>query len=175
MKRKLLTGLAFLTLLLTINSCTTYDDYLSEQEVRRLIEQAIKDYDNEIFADFTKWHIAGDLLVKQNEWRWNENLSQFEATIKIPELSQTVYDYGAVLAYVYIGDEDEDEVQKPLEYTNTYTYIFNDDEGEFETTLSETINYEYSVGQVKIIIKSSGLIKDDYAPQQYYFRMILLW
>lgn len=175
MKRKLLAGLAFLALLLTVNSCTTYDDYLSEYEVRKLIEQAIRDYDKEIDADFTRWKIV-NVEVKAKDWSWNNNAEQWEVFADLPELTTYIYEEGAALGYVFLGTQGKDEVQVPLPYVNTY-YGGKDSDG-YDIIFTETISCDFQLGKPStagFYIKSSDLFPDEGAPANYNFRVVLIW
>lgn len=170
MKRKLLAGLAFFALLLTVNSCTTYDDYLSEYEVRKMIEQAIRDYDKEIDLEFTRWDIV-NVMVKENDWHWNEKSGQWQVVANLPELTEFIYESGAALGYLFLGN-GSDEVQVPLPYVNTY-YDDNND-----VIFTETISCDFQLGKPStagFYIKASDLAKDDYAPNNYTFRVVLIW
>ncbi|NLX81056.1 MAG: hypothetical protein GXZ03_05785 [Proteiniphilum sp.] len=175
MKRRLLAGLAFIVLLFTVNSCTTYDDYLSEYEVRKLIEQAIRDYDKEIDLDFTKWKIV-NIEVKEGDWKWNDKAEQWQVFSDLPELTEFVYEEGAALGYVFLGEQGKDEVQIPLPYVNTY-YDGQDNNGN-DIIFTETISCDFQLGNpstVGFYIKESDLAKDNYAPNNYNFRVVLIW
>ena len=68
MKRKLLTLTVLLTGLFLYNSCTTYpDDYLRDYEVRKMIEDAIRENNKDL--EFTQWEII-QVQVKASDWDW---------------------------------------------------------------------------------------------------------
>ena len=161
----LLTGVAF-----SFNACTTYsDDYLSELEIRRLIEQAIKDNNQNL--EITQWEIV-NIQVKKNDWKWNDKAEQWEAFADLPELTEFIYENGAALGYIFLGTQGVDEVQKLLPYVNTYS----DFDG--SNTFTETISCDFQLGTpstVGFFIKLSDLFEDLDAPQNYNFRIVLIW
>lgn len=165
----LLTGVAF-----SFNACTTYsDDYLSELEIRRLIEQAIKDNNEKL--EFTQWKIV-PIQVKKTEWEWNDKAEQWEAFADLPELTEFIYENGAALGYVFRGTQGVDEVQKILPYVDTH-YTGDDEDGN-PIIFTETISCDFQLGtpsSVGFFIKSSDLFEDSEAPQNYNFRIVLIW
>ena len=161
----LLTGVAF-----SFNACTTYsDDYLSEPEIRRLIEQAIKDNNQNL--EITQWEIV-NIQVKKNDWKWNDKAEQWEAFEDLPELTEFIYENGAALGYIFLGTQGVDEVQKLLPYVNTYS----DFDG--SNTFTETISCDFQLGNpstVGFFIEASDLFYDESAPLDYFFRIVLIW
>ena len=79
-----------------------------------------------------------------------------------------------MISYVFIGEQGVDEVQKLLPYINTYS--FTDDYG--SSTFTETISADFQYGNpstVAFFIKDSDLADDPNAPQNYNFRIVLIW
>lgn len=175
MKRKLTAAvLAFFALLLYSSCVTSTDDYLSELEIRQMIEQAIKDNNEKL--EFTQWDIV-QIQVKESAWTWNELEEQWEAIAELPELTEFIYENGATIGYVYIGTQGVDEVQKLLPYVNTY-YAGDDEVSGLPIIFTETISCDYQLGSpstVRFTIKASDLYDDPDAPQNYYFRIVLIW
>lgn len=176
MKRKL-TALFLASLaILLLSSCvtSTTDDYLSELEIRRIIEQAIKDNNEKL--EFTQWDII-QIQVKKSDWQWNNKSEQWEAFADLPELTEFIYENGAALGYVFIGEPGVDEVQKLLPYVNTY-YAGDDEVSGLPIIFTETISCDFQFGNpsnVGFSIKASDLFDDEEAPQNYYFRIVLIW
>ncbi len=173
MRRKLLTLALALSGILLLNGCYIYsDDYLTEYEVRQLIEQALRDHDKDM--PFTNWDIIF-FNVKKSDWKWNDMMSQWEAFGSIPELTEFIYEEGAALGYVFLSTDDG-EVQKPLPYLESY--YDGDDEYGNPVFFTETISCDFSLGNpstVGFFIKSNDLWKDNDAPTDYVFRVVLIW
>lgn len=175
MKRKLFRTV-FATFLLVgsgfvATSCSS-GDYLDEFEVRRMIEEELKKNNQNL--EFTQWKIV-NVSVKKTDWKWNDEARQYEVFADLPELTKFIYEEGAVLGYVFLGKQGVDEVQKPLPYSNTYSVT--DAQGN-TTTFTETISYDVQLGNpstVAFFIKDSELAKDEEAPQNYNFRIVLIW
>ena len=167
----LLASAFFASILLGGSSCAT-DDTLSELEVRRMIEQALQE--NNANLEFTQWEIV-NIPVNRVDWVWNNQLAQWEAFFDLPELTEFIYEQGAQLGYVFIGEQGNDEVQKLLPYVDTYEA--SDTNGN-PTYFTETISVDYQLGNpstVGFFIKDSQLVQDPDAPQNYNFRIVLIW
>lgn len=172
MKKILLATLSALAILMTISSCTT-SDYISEYEIRKMIEQAIKENNQNL--EFTQWEIV-NIPVKEKDWEWNEDNSQWEVFADLPELTEFIYEKGAALGFIFLGTQGKDEVQKPMPYSNSY-YDGKDDAGN-DIKFTETISCDFQLGKpstVGFFIQSSDLFKDDNAPNNYNFRVVLIW
>lgn len=161
----LLTGVAF-----SFNACTTYsDDYLSELEIKRLIDQAIKDNNQNL--EITQWEIV-NIQVKKNDWKWNDKAEQWEAFADLPELTEFIYENGAALGYIFLGTQGVDEVQKLLPYVNTYSGL------DGSNIFTETISCDFHYGNpstVGFFIKASDMFYDESAPLDCFFRIVLIW
>lgn len=123
----------------------------------------------------TQWEVI-PITIRENQWSWNKVAEQWEATASLPELDKFIYDSGAVLAYVFLGTAGKDEKQVQLPYVNTY-FAGLDEEG-YDIIFTETISYEYKIDNGKsitFIIKSSDLFQDEDAPNNYNFRVVLIW
>jgi hypothetical protein len=193
--KSLLISLVIFCLLFGSFSCSVSDDYITEAEARRLIEQALRNQnpsnglseaeiqrliddainENNNSLEFTQWDII-NLTVNKADWVWNENVMQWEAIFDLPELTEFIYEQGAQLGYVFIGEQGVDEVQKLLPYVETY-YAGDDDFGN-PLYFTETISVDYQFGNpstIAFFIKDSQLAKDPDAPQLYNFRIVLIW
>lgn len=174
MKRKLLTLALVLSGILLFNGCYTYsDDYLTEYEVRQMIEQALRDHNKDM--PFSKWEVIF-YNVKANDWKWNDKLRQWEAFGDLPELTEDIYEEGVALGYVFLSTENGGEVQRALPYVESYD-DGDDDEGN-PIYFTETISCDFHLGNpstVGFFIKSSDLFPDENAPVNYTFRILLIW
>lgn len=159
MKRKLMyASLAIMGLFLGI-ACST-DNSLTHDDVQGMIDQSLNN----------QWTIV-NINVSKTDWVWNDSKSQWEAIKSLPELTSNIYEQGAQLASVFLGTQGYDEVQKLLPYIET----LKDGNGNIFT---ETISCDYQLGSpstVAFFIKESNLYKDPDAPQNYAFRIVLLY
>lgn len=142
---------------------------LTENQIREIIKQ-----ETEKIA--TGWEII-NFNVKKADWKWNDKEAQYEFVADIPKLTKFIYEDGAAIGYVFIGTQGVDEVQKILPFVNTYTG--KNDAGQ-PVHFTETIScdFQYKDGgksTVAFFIKSSDLFKDPDAPQNYTFRVVLIW
>lgn len=179
MKRKLLTLTVLLTGLFLYNSCTTYpDDYLRDYEVRKMIEDAIRENNKDL--EFTQWEII-QVQVKASDWEWvyidgHPDKGHWRAVADLPELTEFIFEKGAALGYVFLGEPGVDEVQKPLPYVQSH--YDGDDEFGNPVFFTETISCDFQYGNpstVAFYIEANDLFEDSAAPNNYYFRVVLIW
>ena len=159
MKRKLMNATLAIAGLFLGFGCST-DDTLTDYEVQQMINNSLK-------GQWTNVNIN----VSKEDWIWNDKKSQWEAVKSLPELTSNIYEEGAQLAYLFLGTQGYDEVQKLLPYEETWS----DGNGNIFT---ETISCDYQLGNpstVAFFIKESDLYEDPDAPQNYAFRIVLLY
>lgn len=159
MKRKLMNATLAIAGLFLGFGCST-DDTLTDYEVQQMINNSLEG----------QWTIV-NINVSKEDWIWNDNKSQWEAVKSLPELTSNIYEEGAQLAYLFLGTQGYDEVQKLLPYEETWS----DGNGNIFT---EIISCDYQLGNpstVAFFIKKSDLYKDSDAPQNYAFRIVLLY
>ena len=187
----IITALLIGAILFAGYSCSTSDDYITRAEARRLVEEALRSQANGLSEaeikrliddainlnnnnlEFTQWEIV-NIAVDANDWEWNSNSAQWEAIYNLSELTEYIYEYGAIISYVFIGEQGVDEVQKLLPYINTYSVL----DGADTFTFTETISADFQIGNpstVAFFIKDSDLAQDYEAPQNYNFRIVLIW
>ncbi len=94
----LLSTFVLVALMLVGYSCSTSDDYLDEFEVRRLIEEALRENNKEL--EFTKWKIV-NITVNKGDWKWSDDESQWEAIYDLPDLTEFIYENGALIGYLF--------------------------------------------------------------------------
>ena len=161
MKRKLMNATLAIAGLFLGFGCST-DDTLTDYEVQQMINNSLKG----------QWTIV-NINVSKEDWIWNDNKSQWEAVKSLPELTSNIYEEGAQLAYSFLGTQGYDEVQKLLPYEETWS----DGNG---NSFTETISCDYQLGNPSTVAffikdKESNLYKDPDAPQNYAFRIVLLY
>ena len=164
----------FLMLLIVGYSCSdTNPSYSYDyEEIRRMIQDEIKK--NNLELEFTQWEIV-NIGVKKSDWTWNNDAGRYEAVFNLPELTKFIYENGAQIGYVFIGQQGKDEVQIPMPFLNTYSDKDND--GNYYT-YTETISCDYQLGSPSTVafhIQGSDLGKDDFNLANYNFRIVLIW
>lgn len=161
------------------------DDYLTEAQIRRMIEEALRENNEQL--DFTRWEIVNITVENNSEnkhWSWNDEYKRFEAVYELPKLNESIYEDGAVLGFIFIGPRDVNEVQKSLPYVHTYGIY--DGEGNIVNTYTETISFDIQYKKDKVekptvafFIQASDLFgsEDDvqYLEEEYNFRIVLIW
>ena len=178
MKTKMLRLAKYATLrllLLSISySCSeSTQDYIDEYEIRRMIEEAIRKNNQEL--EFTQWEIV-NVSIKKADWEWINETNRYEAIVELPELTKFVYENGAQLGYVFIGEQGDNEVQKMLPYV--YTYYEGEDDFGNEIIYTETISCDFMYGlpsTAAFYIQSSDLFRNDDILANYNFRLVLVW
>ena len=161
MKRKLMNATLAIAGLFLGFGCST-DDTLTDYEVQQMINNSLEG----------QWTIV-NINVSKEDWIWNDYKSQWEAVKSLPELTSNIYEEGAQLAYSFLGTQGYDEVQKLLPYEETWS----DGNG---NSFTETISCDYQLGNPSTVAffikdKESNLYKDPDAPQNYAFRIVLLY
>lgn len=172
MKSKLtVIGTALLLINFLLSGCSTSDDYLREFEVKRMIEEALKENNKDLY--FTEWNIE-NFTVKASDWSWNSNLNRWENVRKLKYIDEFIYESGAVIGYIFIGTQDIDEIQIQLPYIQSY--LVKNDQGEL-FNFTETIGSEYSylTNSITFFIEPSDGFQDPGAKQNYNFRIVMIW
>ena len=164
----------FLLLLFMGYSCSdSTSDYISEYEIRRMIEEAIRENNQDL--EFTQWEIV-NVSITKTDWEWDAETGRYDVIIELPELTEFIYENGAQLAYVFIGEQGVNEVQKMLPYVHTY-YEGVDEFGN-EILYTETISCDFQYGApstVAFYIQASDLFRNDDILADYNFRIVLVW
>lgn len=117
----------------------------------------------------TAWDIQ-DYTVEASQWSWKPAKGRWEAEKQLKYIDKFIYESGAVIGYVFLGVQNENEVQTQLPYLKTYHL----DNGE---KFTETVGYEYSylTNKVTFYIEPSDGIKDEDARVRYQFRIVMIW
>lgn len=159
MKRNLMYVILAIAILFWGFGCSS-DDYLSDYEIQQMINNSLNN----------QWTIV-HITVRKSDWVWNNSKAQWEAIKNLPELTSNIYEDGALITYLFLGKQGKDEIQKLLPYVETWS----DADGNIFT---ETISCDYQLGNpstVAFFIKDSDLYQDLNAPQDYNFRIVLLY
>lgn len=122
----------------------------------------------------TQWEIV-NITVNEGDWEWNNASGRYEAIKNLPELTEFIYENGAQLGYVFIGQPGVDEVQKLMPFVHTY---YEEDNQGNEFLYTETISCDFMYGSpvstVAFYIQSSDLGRDDSILGNYNFRIVLI-
>lgn len=153
------------------------DDYLTEAQVRRMIEEALRQNNEELELKFTAWKIV-PYQVLESHWAWNPDAGRYEAIYDLSELTEFIYENGAVLGYVFIGQQGVNEVQKLLPFV--FTYPITDANGNILDTYTETMSFDVQYAPnnqstVAFFIQASDLFQADEYLTDYNFRLVLIW
>lgn len=121
----------------------------------------------------TAWNVE-NFSVTAAQWNWNSNQGRWEASRQLDYIDNFIYENGAVIGFVFIGTQDVDEVQASLPYSRSY--LIDDGEGGL-INFTETVGFEYSelANRVTFYIESSDSFQDEDAPQNYNFRIVMIW
>src|SRR5690554_6707849 len=111
MKKNIIRSVKLLTLLslLFFGAYSCVDDSLSDLEIRRIIEEEIRKNNQNL--EFTQWEIV-PITVRETDWKWFDDVGRYEAVYDLPELTEFIYESGAQIGYVFIGEQGKNEVQK---------------------------------------------------------------
>ena len=178
MRKKIISSIKRLTifslLLLFAYSCSddSTRDYLDEYEIRKMIEEEIRKNNQNL--EFTQWEIV-PITVKKTDWEWFDDTGRYEAVYELPEMTEFIYEDGAQIGYVFIGEAGVNEVQKTLPYVHTY---YQEDKLGNPVLYTETISSDYQLGSpstVAFYIQASDLGRDDSILADYNFRIVLIW
>ncbi|MBQ0154370.1 MAG: hypothetical protein KBS70_06260 [Bacteroidales bacterium] len=112
----------------------------------------------------------------------------YYATFDIPSLSAYIFDKGAVHAYLIYKNDYNDEIQRPLPFTqHRETWVTVDTEDGLQDQLlryTETYDYVYGVGCVEFNYRASDFSYEDsldplhdpgVIPQPQHFRLVFNW
>ena len=77
MTKPFLLSLLSVAMLLGSYSCAN-DDYLSEHDVRRMIEEALRQNNEQL--EFTQWKIV-NIAIKKSDWQWDNEVKTLLSAI----------------------------------------------------------------------------------------------
>lgn len=167
MKRNFFTSFFAVALLiglgLGVTSCSN-DDYLRSDEIQRMIDQSLNG----------QWKIV-NITVKKDSWNWVDDAGQYEAVVDLPELTQSIFDEGAVIAYIKL----DSKTKATLPFVKSYSFEVIDDDGvKHSGTYTEHIKCDFQVGSpssVAFFIEASDLARADQYLEDKNFQVVLIW
>ena len=95
MTKPFLLSLLSASLLLASYSCGN-DDYLTEHDVRRMIEESLRQNNEQL--EFTQWKIV-NIAIKKGDWQWDDDVKHYFVVCDLPELTEFIYENGANIGY----------------------------------------------------------------------------
>lgn len=123
-------------------------------------------YPTEYVYQYNKTNL--NLYIDSNDWQWSREGNYYYYTFNVPELTQTIYDYGTVHCYREFNQGAADAYQIPL------PHIFTKQDG--TETYQQFIDFSYLTGQVEIALTNSDLKYDTTTnPESMYFHLVLVW
>ncbi len=109
--------------------------------------------------------------IYPEDWQWDG--SRYYCVVNSPKLSELVYEEGAVLGSVFLGEMGVDEVQYLL------PYIYTNRDPDTGIPYTRTISYDYNIGSICFYCQYSDL--DTSTPYnmppegEFNFKMTLFW
>lgn len=125
-----------------------------------------------------QYYVGSDIYttsfdVSRSQWKWNSADNRYECFFNVPQLTQKVYDDGAMNVYVFMNPREDNEVQIPL--PDIFTYKIDNGDGTY-STYDERISCDFIIGQVGLYLQTSDLFRDDNVlPEKYEFKLVLTW
>lgn len=115
--------------------------------------------------------------VPREAWQYSgmPDNNYFFATVKMPEITSTVYKKGLVKMYRSYDIDNENSTQMELPYVRLNEYIYGDNQKGFYT---ETVDYEFGVGNMSIYYTASDFDYEDdhsFVPEAMQFRCVILY
>ncbi|MCL1942424.1 MAG: hypothetical protein FWF54_02600 [Candidatus Azobacteroides sp.] len=106
--------------------------------------------------------------INPNDWTWNSSKGLYECVVDCPKLTADIYENGSVIGQIFLGQQNVDEVQRTLTYTQSYYDQYDN------VTYTRTISCDWNVGTVCFYFQDSDLLSP--RPDVVYnFKITLLW
>lgn len=122
----------------------------------------------------TQWKVV-NIRVNKGDWKWNANQGQYEVVINLPELTEFIFNEGAVMAYIKF----DANTKAPLPFSKTYSYTYTGTDGKTYTGFyTEFIKCDFQVGKpstVAFYIEASDLERADEYLEDKDFQVVLIW
>lgn len=172
MKRKLCTtlfaGFIFSFISMSLVSCSN-DDTLSGYDVQKMIDKSLS----------KQWQIV-NITINKKDWHWKANPNKahkgaYFATINLPELTQNIFNEGAVIAYF----KENKETKTALPYIRVYDFEETDSEGKIlDKNYTEYISCDFKLGSpstVTFFVETSDRARFDNYLIDRLFQVVLIW
>lgn len=112
-----------------------------------------------------------EIPVKRSQWKWNSEDNRYETFWDISQLTERIYRYGAMNAYVIFNKGANNEIQVPL--PDIFTYEIFDSAGT-PYRYDERISCDFVIEGVGFYLQASDLeINIEDTPDVYNFRIVL--
>ncbi len=108
-----------------------------------------------------------NVTVPKNAWTYTNYTNEseepfannyFYSTVKMPEITESVFDYGSVAAYVVYNRTTKDASQHLLPYTRHYEEKRTDGQWYYYT---ETVDCTYGIGWIEFNYRASDFAYED--------------
>ncbi len=172
MKRKFvhsfLATFALVALLLAGTSCSSNSNF-DESDIQDMINQSLNG----------QWKIV-NITVKKEHWEWNASNTfpekgYYSCTVDLPELTQPIFDEGAVLAYYKYNKNSK----TTLPYVQVYDFSYEDNNGVTHVgNYTENISCDFNLGSpstATFIIEASDRERFDADLRNRDFQVVLIW
>lgn len=122
-----------------------------------------------------------NVVVNAQDWQYTAkntdttpyNNNYFFATIRVPEITDNVFDYGEVQAYIVYDRATKDPIQHLLPYVRHYEEQLDDTTWNYYT---ETVDCTYGIGWVEFNYRASDFAYEDNVdinPNSMDFRIVI--
>ena len=172
MKRKftkaLFAGLFFLGILFSGTSCVM-DNGVDTKEIQDMINNSLNG----------QWQIV-NILVKKEHWKWqegnipNSNKGYYYCDVNLPELTESIFDEGAVIAYY----KHSNNSKTALPFVQVYDYEYVENGVTYVGNYTENISCDFNLGTpstATFIIEASDRLGFEDDMRDRYFQVVLIW
>lgn len=122
-----------------------------------------------------------NVVVNAQDWQYTGkntdttpyNNNYFFATVRVPEITENVFDYGQVQAYIVYDRTSKDPIQHLLPYVRHYEEQLNDTIWNYYT---ETVDCTYGIGWIEFNYRASDFAYEDNVdinPNTMDFRIVI--
>lgn len=165
--RTLLAGLFFLGIMFSGTSCIT-DNSLDTKDIQDMIDASLNG----------QWKIV-DIVVKKQHWIWNPstnhpNKGYYYCDISLPELTKSIFDEGAVIAYY----KHSNNSKTALPFVQVFDYEYVENGVTYVGNYTENISCDFNLGSpstVTFIIEASDRERFDQDLKDRNFQVVLIW
>ncbi len=124
-----------------------------------------KYYPTEYVYQYQKENL--NLHIESSDWQWSSTGNYFYYTFSVPELTQTIYDYGTMSCYIEYNQGTMNAYQIALPYIQTKL--------DGSEIYQQFIDCSFLTGQVEIVLTNSDLKYDSTNPESMDFHLVLMW
>ena len=115
-----------------------------------------------------------DLEVRQKDWTFDKEANMFFCHFDVPELTNTIYNYGEVSLNREYNTGSKNAYQVALPETTYKSEQLTDSVGnpvDEYAYYQQHVDYAYGIGYVEVFVTISDFIYGDYQPEDMLFRL----